>query len=284
MSLLDFILNLAGLLLWISWRNQPHDPAVTARPATLPGTLRRAEPVRARRWQFLAALGALLVVRAVAYYWVGGALGQVQIIHLGVLALPFRCDLFWSRMLPGSFLSFADMWLTYFAWLLLFSLVPSAGGDPGPGQRLVRLQLGRVARWPRWLRVALPFLVAALAWLGLAPALAWLGVIPGAAGLGVRAQQAVVMGLGGYLLWQPAVVCVLVLHLLDTHVYLGAHPLWGFVGGVGRWLLRPLRWLPLRFGRMDFAPVAGLALVFPLGRLLEDQTWGLPALYRRLPL
>jgi uncharacterized protein YggT (Ycf19 family) len=283
MALIDFLLNLAGLLLWIAWRSQPFDPVAAARPATLPGTLRRAEPSRVRRWHFLAALLGLLVLRAVAYHWVGGALGQVQRINLGVLSLAFRCDLFWSRTLPGSFLSFADVWFTFFAWLLLFSLAPSGAGEPGPGQRFVRVQLGRVAQWPRGLRIALPFVGAGLAWLGLSPVLGWLGVMPSETDWGLRAQQAVVMGLGAYLLWQTAAVCVLLLHLVDSHVYLGAHPLWNFVGGVGRWLLRPLRWLPLRWGRMDFAPVVGIAILFGLGRLLESQAWGLPALYRRLP-
>jgi len=282
MSLLDFLINLAGLLLWISWRGQPFDPALNTRPATLTGTLRRAEPQQVRRWHFLAALASLLVLRAVFYHWVGGALGQVQTINLGVITLAFRCDRFWSRMLPGSFLSFADFGLTFFAWLLLFSLAPVTTGQ-GPGQRFVRLHLGRVALWPRWVRALLPLVAGAAGWLVLAPLLAWLGVIPGAGGFRLRVQQALVIGLGGYLLWKTAAVCVLVLHLLDTHVYLGAHPLWSFVSGIGRWLTRPLRWLPLRLGRMDFAPVVGIALLFSLGQMLADDAWGLPALYRRLP-
>lgn len=282
MSLLDFLINLAGLLLWIGWRSQPFDPALTARPATLTGTLRRAEPLRVRRWHFLAALAGLLVLRAVFYHWVGGALGQVQTINLGVISLAFRCDRFWSRMLPGSFLSFADFGMAFFAWLLLFSLA-SAATEQGPGQRFVRLHLGRVALWPRWVRALLPLVVGAAGWLALAPLLAWLGVIPVDGGFRLRGQQALVVGLGGYLLWKTAAVCVLVLHLLDTHVYLGAHPLWGFVGSLGRWMIRPLRWLPLRLARIDFAPVAGIALVFGLGQVLADDAWGLPALYRRLP-
>jgi uncharacterized protein YggT (Ycf19 family) len=66
-------------------------------------------------------------------------------------------------------------------------------------------------------------------------------------------------------------------------VYLGAHPIWNFVNTVGRWLLQPLRPLPLRLGRMDFAPVLGIALVFALSLLLEHKRFGLPALYQRLP-
>ena len=64
MSLIDFILNLAGLLLWLNWRTLPFDPLSKTTPATLVGTLRRAAPTRVKRWHFLAALGALLVLRA----------------------------------------------------------------------------------------------------------------------------------------------------------------------------------------------------------------------------
>ncbi len=44
MGLIDFILNLAGLLLWLNWRAAKADPLGKSKPATLIGTLRRAEP------------------------------------------------------------------------------------------------------------------------------------------------------------------------------------------------------------------------------------------------
>ncbi len=46
MALIDFILNLAGLLLWLNWRSVRLDPLGKRTPATLIGTLRRAEPQR----------------------------------------------------------------------------------------------------------------------------------------------------------------------------------------------------------------------------------------------
>ena len=44
MGFVDFILNLAGLLLWINWRAAMFDPLGKRTPATLIGTLRRAAP------------------------------------------------------------------------------------------------------------------------------------------------------------------------------------------------------------------------------------------------
>ena len=73
MALIDFILNLAGLLLWLNWRSVRFDPLGKRTPATLIGTLRRAEPRRWRRWHLLAALGGLLLLRAVFYWQIGAA-------------------------------------------------------------------------------------------------------------------------------------------------------------------------------------------------------------------
>ena len=42
MTLIDFILNLAALLLWFNWRAARIDPLATATPSTLAGTLRRS--------------------------------------------------------------------------------------------------------------------------------------------------------------------------------------------------------------------------------------------------
>ena len=76
MGLIDFILNLAGMLLWLNWRSIRFDPLARTTPATLAGTLRRAEPPRMKRWHFLAALAALLLLRGLpigrsARRWIG---------------------------------------------------------------------------------------------------------------------------------------------------------------------------------------------------------------------
>ena len=62
MGLIDFILNLAGVLLWLSWRSMGMDPLTRTTPATLVGTLRRAEPRRLKGWQFPVGLAALLLL------------------------------------------------------------------------------------------------------------------------------------------------------------------------------------------------------------------------------
>src|SRR4029434_5949368 len=125
MGLIDFLLNIAALLLWLSWRGISLDPLATATPATLVGTLRRAEPSRVRRWHFLIALVGLLVLRAFLYrYVIGPALhcsGQVDLI---ATRLSFPSDYF-QWMLLFSVLSFA-LTLLEFYFALLLVLVLSA--------------------------------------------------------------------------------------------------------------------------------------------------------------
>ena len=77
MGLIDVILNLAGVLLWLSWRSLRSDPLVTTSPATLVGTLRRAEPQRLKGWQLLAGLAVLLLLRALLYRQIGPAAARL---------------------------------------------------------------------------------------------------------------------------------------------------------------------------------------------------------------
>jgi uncharacterized protein YggT (Ycf19 family) len=49
--------------------------------------------------------------------------------------------------------------------------------------------------------------------------------------------------------------------LFSSYVYLGELPFWSFVNTTAHSLLRPLQWLPLRAGRVDFAPVLAMLLV-----------------------
>ncbi len=86
MGVIDFILNLAGLLLWLNWRSLRFDPLGQRTPVTLIGTLRRAEPRRLRRWHLPAALGGLLLLRAVFYWQIGSGVGWAAgKLNLGVI-------------------------------------------------------------------------------------------------------------------------------------------------------------------------------------------------------
>jgi len=277
MGVIDFILNLAGLLLWLNWRSLRFDPLGQRTPATLIGTLRRAEPRRLRRWHLPAALGGLLLLRAVFYWQIGSGVGWAAgRLYLGVIELSFRSDSF-SLILLFSFFSFGLTLGVFYLWLLLFSILDG----PEPFHRLVRMQLGPVDRWPRWLKLSLPLILAAGSWWLASWVLAWLAIVPPPVSAAHRIEESLIIGLGSYLAWKYAAGGLLVLHLLNSYIYFGKHSFWYYVTAEAQTLLRPLRSVPLRAGKADFAPVVGIVLVFLFAELAER---GLAALYLRLPL
>jgi uncharacterized protein YggT (Ycf19 family) len=184
-------------------------------------------------------------------------------------------------MLLFSGLSFGVTLAVCYLWLLLLSIVNSRSTESDPLQKLVRLHLGRVDRWPWPVKSLLPLLISVLLWYLLSLFLARLNIILPASSRTHRLEQALVVGLGSYLSWKYLIGGLLALHLVGSYVYLGGQPLWSFVALTGRNLLAPLRWVPLRIGKVDFAPLIAIALVFFAAELARR---GLTALYERLPL
>lgn len=261
MALIHFILDLVALLLWLSWRAKPYDALATATPATLVGTLRRAELRPVKRWYFLVALLGLLLLRPAVYCALGPALNWTGQLNFGVSSLAFKSD-FLDRMLMFSVLSFALTLVVFHFWLVLLSLLARGDNESVSPVRLARAQLGSLDAWPFWLKLALPFGVGFAGWWTLTwPASAW-HLMPPPGSEWTRLAQAALVGLGSYLAWKYLVLALLGLHLLHNYIYFGSHPLWNFVDRAARRLLAPLRLLPLRLGRVDLAPIVGIGLVW----------------------
>jgi uncharacterized protein YggT (Ycf19 family) len=275
MGLIDFILNLAALLLWLNWRAAKADPLGKSKPATLIGTLRRAEPANAMRWQMPAMIGGLLLLRALFYWQIGSAAGWVGKLDLGVTTVFFRSNLF-GQMLLFSIFSFARMFGIVYLWLVLLSILDG----PMPTQRLVKMQLGAVDRWPRMIKFLLPLMVIALVWGFASWPFAWLHSRPSMPAL-IRIEESLVIALGACLVWKFLVAALLGLHLLNSYIYFGKNPFWNYVNATSKQLLRPLEKIPLSAGRVDFAPVVGIALVFLLAGLAGR---ALVSIYSRLSL
>jgi uncharacterized protein YggT (Ycf19 family) len=278
MALIDFILNLAGLLLWLSWRSVRFDPLGKRAPATLIGTLRRAEPQRLRRWHLLVALAGLLLLRAGIYWQIGSAAKPVWAgtLNLGVVVPAFKSDSF-LRMTLFSCLSFGLMLGVFYICLLLLSIL----AGPEPFHRLVRMPLGGMDRWPRWAKFLLPLVATAVFWWLVSWLLASLQVIPEPVSPAHRIEESLIIALGSYLIWKYLIGALLTLHLLNSYIYFGKHSFWAYVNAEAQTLLSPLRALPLQVGKVDFAPVVGIALVFLVAELAGR---GLVLLYGRLPL
>ena len=267
MALIDFILNLAALLLWLNWRAAKSDPLGKRTPATLIGTLRRADARAAGRWQLPAVLGGLLLLRALFYWQIGSALKPVWAgkLDLGAIVLSIPCHESWSglgRIIIFSFCSFAILLAVFYSWLIILSIL----GGPEPVQALVRVQLGRPNRWPVAVKWLLPFLLCSTAWWLASWLLAWLHIIPAPGAASRRLAGAAIIGLEPYPTLKFLFGALLSLYLLNSYIYFGKHPFWAYVNAVSQNLLRPIRIIPLRVGRVDFAPLIGIAAVFLLAQ------------------
>ena len=286
MTYVDFILNLAALLLWLNWCSVGFDPLSKRTPATLMGTLRPAAPKKIQRWHLLAFIAALLLLRSIFYWQIGAALSPIWTgkLDLGVTTLSFRSDWF-GRILVFSLLSFGRVLGIFYIGLLFLSLVKG----PEPIHRLVKIPLGRVDDWPRWAKIILPFIATAVFWWLASWLLGRLQILPPAPPP-YRFQQSLVIGAGSYLLWKFPLGAILLLHLLNSYIYFGKHPFWKYVSATAQTILWPLKKVPLQLGKVDFAPLAGIVLIFLAAHAVEHGIktpfFGIPGLidcYRTLP-
>jgi uncharacterized protein YggT (Ycf19 family) len=267
MGIVNFILNLAGLLLWLNWRSNRVDPLVRRLPATLMGTLRPATQRELRRWHLLAFIAALLVVRALIYWQIGKETNWAGKLDLGVVAIWFASNSHLTglyRMLLFSFASFGVMLGVFYLWVMILSLL----AGPLPIHGLVTIPLGRVDGWPRWAKVVLPLVVTAASWWLASWLFARVEAVTPLSAAG-RFQQGLVLGLASYFQWQYPVEAILLLHLLSSYIYFGRHPLWKYVAVTGQRILLPLRKIPLQLGKVDFAPLVGMALIFMVANCAE---------------
>lgn len=279
MSLIDFILNLVALLLWFNWRSARFDPLAGSTPATLAGTLRRTSTSPFRHWQLPGALVVLLVLRAVGYWQIGAAVGWTGTVDVTVLSLPFHSDLLkFNRMLLFSLYSFGVSLTVFQLWLLLLSILKSSANENDSLRQLLRAHLGRVELWPRWLKFLLPLLVLTPAWWLASWPLTFTAILPQTTAAGQRWLQALLVGAGSYLCWKYLLAGILALYFANSYIYFGRHPFWQHLTDLGQQVLRPLRFLPLRLGRIDFAPLVGIALVLLFAQFAE---YGAPRRFDR---
>ena len=274
LDVIDFILNVAGLLLWLNWRSVRLDPFNRTTPATLAGTVRRAEPMRLKRWHFLAALAGLLFIRAFFYEHIGPAANWTPKLNLTVVMPAFplviRGHVFFLSALIFSVLSFLRVLVVFYLWLLAVAAINRSQTNPDPLQKLLLLQLGPAARWPLFVQLILPLLAIEALWMLFHPILMFIGVTTAVRSNAVLLAQGVVAGLGAYLTLKYLLFALVLTHMIVSYVYLGTNPVWDFANTTARNILSPLSWLPLRFGRVDLAPVLGIILIVLLLHVLPN--------------
>jgi len=194
--------------------------------------------------------------------------------------LTFRSD--WAgKILLFSFLSFLASLGAFYASLLFLSGINQKVTDSSPQQRWVRAHLGRIARWPLTVRLLLPWMTLTGLWFVLTPLTSRLDLIPRPDTFGFALQSAMVVGLGGYLVWKYLIAGILLLYILNSYVYMGGSTFWNYINLSTQTLIRPVSFLPLRAGKFDFAPALVMVVVFLASHGMER---GLTGLYGRLPL
>ncbi len=263
MAILDFILNLVGLILLLSWRSSGLDPVARRTPATLVGTLRPAHEKRFSGWQFLVGLVALVLVRAFLYWQIGSPADWTPRLDLGLVMVPVRMDWFGLALLY-SVLSLLRVVVVFFSWVIVLLVLNRRLAEADPIHKLLKAQIGALGRCPAYVQLLLPPLFVVLAWAGLHPLLAKLGLVVPAKSIGHACEQGLLIAAAMFFSLKYLVGTVLFLYLLSSYVYLGSNPLWDFLAATSATLLAPLRWLPLRTGKLDLAPLAGIVLVFLL--------------------
>ena len=278
MNFIDLLLNLAGVLLWLGWRAVGMVRSAPA--ATISSVLKRAEIRRPRRWLFLVWLVALLALRGLLYWRIGSSVNWVPGLDLGVVRPEFN-SVSPQRMLVFSFASFGLTLAVFYMWLSFIAVLNRSGLEADVWQKLVRLHLGILQRLPSVLKLATPMVLAAALWMVASPLMVRAGMAPKPVSAAQLWEQAAVVGLGTTLAWKYLMVLILFLGILNTYLYLGNSSFWTFVGTTSRNLLQPLQRLPLRAGRVDCAPVVGLALCW-LGFTAVEKF--LNFLFARLPL
>jgi uncharacterized protein YggT (Ycf19 family) len=245
----------------MSWRMASASPEDVPWQRTLLRTLRRAAPKGRLHWGYPALLLAVLLLRGLLYFQLGSALHWVPQLDFDLLTIPFRSDRL-GRMMLFSFLGFGQWLGGFYLWLLLLSALAHRVPEGNSVRHFVQINLGWPDRLPSVVKLLLPLPVVTLLWAGAAWWFGHLGLMPAPASVGQVMAQGGVLALGSLLLWQYLLAAILILFLIHSYVFIGSTPFSEFIDGVGFAALAPLRWVPLRLGKVDGAPVVALALVF----------------------
>jgi hypothetical protein len=259
MNLIDLFLNIAGVFLWIDWRSGRTGKAQPV--LSIASTVRPAERKRGQGLGSLAALLCIVLIRPVFYYSIGPSVNWTPTLDFIAISIPWRSDLL-GRMYIFSSVSFFLALGLYYSWLLLLSAINRKEPDAEVMQRFVRGQLGLLEKLPWSTKILLPSIAAALGWFVFNQILIELELLPELRSQNAAWGQAAGFALAALLAWKWFLVVVFLLHLLNLYVFLGTHPLWPYLSITARRLLLPFFFL--KFGRLDLAPLAGIAAVIAL--------------------
>jgi uncharacterized protein YggT (Ycf19 family) len=162
------------------------------------------------------------------------------------------------------------MMVVFYFWMLCLNFVSQPVAEPQKFQKWIQLQLGPPGRWPPLVQaIALLAGVTAL-WAACHPLLTWIGALVRLRSPAHLIEQGLLLTLSLLLTLKFLIPAFLFAHLVHSYIYLGAHPIWEYVGMTSRRFLAPLARVPLRAGRVDFAPLVGIVLILLLLHALPN--------------
>ncbi len=285
MEWLHLILNLIALLLWVHWRNAPTS-AVSAKNKTLGTRLKQFSLRIAHGSLGLLLLATLLVGRAWFYHQIAPEVDWQPRLTLIIytpqittnLSLPFAWADF-GKQLAFSVVSFSN-WLVLYNFVLVFFSVLKPDINEARGWRhFLRGQLGIIDRLPNLLKIPLTLILGASVHYGAAWWLLQLDIMP------PQTPETLMHLSSGMAILDLRIVTwcamtVLGLYTLNSYIYFGGQKFWKIIESSGQCLLRPFHLIPMKWGKVDFTPLAGLALTW--GGVLLIQPEQLNWLYQRL--
>jgi len=281
MHWVDFILDLVALLLWLLTLRAGVRMAIrSGGPGPRLAWWQRLWLARRYQLMILAALAALLAGRGWLYWHLGASLGWVPYVDLGAVALVFNVRALPSMLLYSVF-SFGVAASIYYLWLIFLSLVNRKVPDTESLQSAVRRQLGWFERLPLLVRLLLPFAAAFVVWYLGHGFLTDAGLMPQAVSELQVVQRGLILAAGIVLAWKYLILGLLALHWVGTYLYVGSYAVLGFAHATARALLWPISFLPLTFGRLDFAPPVAAAIYWGVMVVLEKVLF---QLFQRAPL
>ena len=263
MGFLDLILNITAIFLWVDWRKRVSASGSKHRVPEWGYASRPVYRPRMKRWKPLLILLVLLVGRPFLYWEFGTAAGWTAMLKLGAVSIPFRPDQLLAIHL-FSWSSFVQALLSFYICLILLGILNKGnhGSENNFVHRLVQLLVGSLESWPVLFRAALPAVVVAPLWFILCATLEGAHIIPGQESWKIGFHESLVGGLCAYLPWCHLLAGLVFIYFLNSYIYMGPAPRWNYLHGITRKALAPLYLLPLQISKIDFTPVAGMAIIF----------------------
>jgi uncharacterized protein YggT (Ycf19 family) len=263
MGFLDLILNITAVFLWINWRMRVVASGSKYRVPEWGVSSRPVYRPRMKSWKPLLFLLLILLGRPFLYWEIGTAANWTPMLKLGAVSIPFRPDQLVAIHL-FSWASFIQVLLSVYICLILLGIFGKGihGSENNFVHRTVQLLVGFLESWPVLFRAALPGVVAAPLWFILCAALEWAHIIPGQESWKNVFHESLVVGLCAYLPWCHLLAGLVLIYFLNSYIYMGPSPLWNYLHNITRKALAPLYLLPLQISKIDFTPVAAMAIIF----------------------